>query len=171
MAFVNEEMPFYRSAEMGSVRYARRARERGEHITAMISLETIGHYSDAPGSQHYPGAFGLFYPDTANFIAFVSNLRSHALVRRAVGAFRRHAAFPSEGVAAPGWMVGIGWSDHWAFWEAGYPAIMVTDTAPFRYPHYHDAGDTPERVDYDRTARVTVGLAGVIQNLCAVAQR
>ena len=167
VAFVNEEPPFYHSREMGSVRYAERARARGERVTAMLSLETIGYYTDTPGSQRYPWPFGLFYPDTGDFIGFVGNLGSRALVRRAVAAFRRHAAFPSEAVAAPGWLVGLGWSDHWSFWQAGYPAIMVTDTALFRYGDYHGAGDTPERLDYDRTARVVAGLAQVVEDLAA----
>jgi hypothetical protein len=165
VAFVNEEPPFYHSREMGSMRYAERARARGERVTAMLSLETIGYYTDAPGSQHYPWPLGLFYPDTGDFIGFVGNLGSRALVRRALASFRRHASFPSEGVAAPGWLVGVGWSDHWSFWQAGYPAIMVTDTALFRYDDYHSPRDTPERLDYDRTARVVTGLARVVEDL------
>jgi Zn-dependent M28 family amino/carboxypeptidase len=165
VAFVNEEPPFYRSREMGSLRYAERARERGERIVAMLSLETIGYYTDAPGSQRYPWPLGLFYPDTGDFVGFVGNLGSRALVRRALAAFRRHAAFPSQGVAAPAWVMGVGWSDHWSFWQAGYPAIMVTDTAFLRYVHYHGATDTPEQLDYDRTARVVAGLARMVEDL------
>ncbi len=166
VAFVNEEAPFFYSKEMGSYRYADRARERGEKISAMLSLETIGYYADARGSQRYPSpVYAWFYPDTANFIGFVGNLKSRRLVRRCLGSFRRHAAFPSEGVAAPGNMLGIHWSDHWSFWQAGFPALMVTDTALFRYPHYHAATDTPERIDYDRLARVVSGLAAVTADL------
>jgi len=103
----------------------------------MISLETIGYYTNEQGSQSYPFPFDFFYPDTGNFIGFVGNLSSRRLVRRAVEAFRKSTPFPSEGVAAPGWMMGIYWSDHWSFWQESYPAIMVTDTAPFRYQPYH----------------------------------
>lgn len=165
VAFVNEEQPFFGTQAMGSWRYARRCAARGETVTAMLSLETIGHYSDRPGSQHYPFPFGLFYPARGNFIGFVGNLRSAKLVRAAVGSFRRHAAFPSEAVAAPGWMTGIGWSDHWAFWKAGYPAVMVTDTALFRYAEYHTAADTPAVIDAERMARVVHGLAAVARDL------
>ena len=166
VAFVNEEAPFFYTREMGSYRYADRARERGEKISAMLSLETIGYYADARGSQRYPNpVYAWFYPDTANFIGFVGNLKSRRLVRRCLGSFRRHAAFPSEGVAAPGNMLGIHWSDHWSFWQAGFPALMVTDTALFRYPHYHAATDTPERIDYERLARVVSGLAAVTMDL------
>src|SRR5262249_25010864 len=95
----------------------------------------------------------------------VGNIASRALVQRSIAAFRQHTAFPSEGVAAPGGMTGIGWSDHWAFWQAGYPALMVTDTALFRYSPYHTREDTPGQIDYDRMARVVAGLARVVTDL------
>ena len=134
----------------------------------MISVEMIGSFSDAPGSQAYPlGILKLFYPDTGNFIGFVGDLSSWRLVRRAIGAFRARTAFPSEGVAAPRATKGVHWSDHWAFWQAGYPAIMITDTALYRYPHYHKPGDTPDKLDYDGLARVTDGLVDVIKALAS----
>ncbi|MCH8210637.1 MAG: M28 family peptidase, partial [Planctomycetes bacterium] len=108
---------------------------------------------------------GLLYPSTGNFITFVGNVGSRKLVRDSIGSFRRHAKFPSEGGALPGSMPGVGWSDHWAFWQEGYPAIMVTDTAPYRYPHYHQASDTPDKLDYDRMARVVEGLEQVVVDL------
>jgi Zn-dependent M28 family amino/carboxypeptidase len=162
VAFANEEAPFFYGDEMGSNLYAARAHKQGERIKAMLSLETVGYYTDQPGSQRYPFPFSLFYPDTGNFIGFVGNLSSRSLVRQAIGAFRTSAAFPSEGVAAPSGIEGIHWSDHWSFWEAGYPAIMVTDTAPFRYPHYHAVTDTPEQLDYTGLAQVTGGLTEVV---------
>jgi Peptidase family M28 len=165
VAFVNEEAPFAYTAAMGSRVYARRARARDEGIVAMLSLETIGYYSDAPGSQRYPFPFSLFYPDTGNFIGFVGNSASRNLVRRAIASFRQHTRFPSQGIAAPEWVTGVGWSDHWSFWREGYPALMVTDTAPFRYPYYHDPADTPNKIDYGHLARVVAGLAGVISDL------
>jgi hypothetical protein len=165
VAFVNEEPPFYRSEEMGSRHYARRSRERGETIRAMFALETIGYYSDAPGSQRYPFPLGFLYPSTGNFVAFVSDLSSRSLLHEAIGAFRRHARIPSEAVAAPAWIPGVDWSDHWSFGREGWPALMVTDTAPYRYPHYHAPGDTPDKVDYERLARVVTGLRGMLRDL------
>lgn len=165
VAFVNEEAPFFGSPQMGSLVHARGAQARGESIAAMLSLETIGYYSDVPGSQRYPFPLNLFYPEQGNFIGFVGNLGSRALVRRALDAFRQTTAFPAEGAAVPEQLPGVGWSDHWAFWQAGYPAIMVTDTAFYRYPHYHGPGDTPGRLDYARTARVVAGLARVLERL------
>jgi Zn-dependent M28 family amino/carboxypeptidase len=158
VAFVNEEPPFFQTELMGSAVYAKACKARGEKIVAMITPETIGYYSDAKGSQHYPMMLGLFYPRVGNFIAFVGESGSQDLVARCVASFRGHTQFPSEGGAAPSWIEGVGWSDHWSFQREGYPALMVTDTAPFRYKHYHTPQDTPDKIDYDRTARVVAGL-------------
>ena len=165
VAFVNEEPPFFYTEEMGSRHYARRSRQRGEKIVAMFSLETIGYYSDRPGSQRYPFPLGFFYPSTGNFIAFVSNLSSRALLHAAVASFRRHAGFASEAAAAPAFLPGVDWSDHWSFWKEGYPALMVTDTALYRYPYYHTLLDTPDKVDYERLARVVTGLQAMLGEL------
>ncbi len=165
VAFTNEEPPFFLGRDMGSRVYASRARQQQENIVGMLSLETMGYYSEAPDSQEYPFPFSFFYPDTANFIGFVGNIGSRRLVRSCLAAFRRTTLFPSEGTAAPGWITGIGWSDHWSFWREGYKAIMITDTAFFRYKHYHTLQDTPEKIDYDRLARVTKGLAEVVTDL------
>jgi hypothetical protein len=165
VAFVNEEPPFYHSSKMGSFVYARECRRRGDRIVAMLSLETIGYYRDERGSQAYPPPFSLFYPSEANFTAFISNVSSGALVRQCLATFRREVQFPSEGAALPGFITGIDWSDHWSFWKAGYPAAMVTDTALFRYPYYHSPEDTPEKLDYERMARVVSGLELVTRDL------
>jgi len=165
VAFVNEEPPFFQGPDMGSLVYARAAKERGDRITAMLALETMGYFTDAPRSQRYPFPFNLVYPDTGNFIAFVGSVSSRRLVRRCVRSFRKHAQFPSEGAAIPEWIPGATWSDHWSFQKQGYPALMVTDTAPFRYQYYHSRFDTPDHLDYDCLARVTHGLAAVISEL------
>ncbi len=167
VAFVNEEPPFCFSNTMGSRVYARRCRAQGDRIDAMLSLETIGYYSDDRGSQAYPFPFSFFYPNTGNFIGFVGNLRSGTLTRQCIKAFRDRAAFPAQGTSAPGFLPGIFWSDHWSFWKEGYRAVMVTDTAPFRYPYYHTSEDTPDKVDYERTARVVTGLEYVIEALAS----
>jgi hypothetical protein len=168
VAFVNEEPPHFRTEEMGSRVYARRCRERGECVVAMLSLETIGCFTDAPGTQKYPPPLGLFYPSQGNFIAFVGNVASRALVRRCVKTFRAEAAFPSEGAALPSFLPGVGWSDHESFWEHGFPAVMVTDTAPFRFPHYHLRSDTPDTVDFERCARVVAGVERVVRELAGI---
>jgi Zn-dependent M28 family amino/carboxypeptidase len=165
VAFVNEEPPFFKTPQMGSRVYARQARERGDDFRAMLSLETIGYYSEAKGSQQYPPLFGFFYPDRGNFIAFVGNFSSRALVHRAERAFRSHSDFPIESVTTFGAVPGVDWSDHGSFWKHDYQALMVTDTALYRYPYYHTAADTPDKVNYDALARVTDGLGAVIMDL------
>jgi len=166
VAFVNEEPPYFLSNEMGSFVYAGRCKERGDKISAMISLETIGYFSDAPHSQNYPSpGLGLFYPKVGNFIGFVGNVGSRALLRRSVALFRKHAKIPSEGAALPAFIPGVSWSDQWSFWRNGYPGIMITDTAPFRYPYYHSGSDTPDKLDYDRFALVVSGMQKVIEEL------
>jgi hypothetical protein len=167
VAFVNEEPPYFMTPQMGSVVYARRTRQRGERLTGMLSLETIGCYFDAPNTQQYPAPFQWFYPSTGNFLAMVSNFASAQLLRRAARAFRAHTALPLESAPAPASIPGVGWSDHWAFWQQGYRALMVTDTAPYRYPYYHTPADTAEKLDYGRMARAVTGLLGVVATLAA----
>jgi Zn-dependent M28 family amino/carboxypeptidase len=161
--FANEEPPFFQTERMGSLVYARQLIVSGAKVEAMLSLETMGYYSDAPGSQHYPFPLNQLYPDTGNFITFVGTLSSRPLVRKTVASFREVAKFPSQGGTAPGLIQGVDWSDHWAFDQVGVPALMVTDTAPFRYPWYHDVKDTPDRIDYQRLARVVAGLEQVVR--------
>lgn len=165
VAFANEEPPFFHTEQMGSLVYARGCAARHENVVAMLSLETMGYYSDAADSQHYPFPFSLLYPSTGNFIAFVGNLSSQALTRESVRTFRRAGKLPAEGAAVADVAPGIGWSDHWSFWRTGVPAVMVTDTAPFRYAQYHEGTDTPEKLDFDRLARAVVGLADVVSEL------
>ena len=162
VAFANEEAPFFSTPAMGSLRYAERCRDSRENVVAMFSLETIGYFSDAPHSQQYPSMLHLIYPPTGNFIAFVSNLRSWRLLRKCVRNFR---GLPAQSGALPESIAGVTWSDQWSFWRCGYPAVMVTDTALYRNPHYHTATDTPEKLDYDRLARVTDGLAAMLRQI------
>jgi len=166
VAFVNEEPPYFQTSQMGSFVYASRCKASGDPISAMISLETIGYFSDAPRSQTYPAVgLGAFYPTIGNFIGFVGNVHSRALLRRTIDLFRKHAGIPSEGAALPSFIPGVAWSDQWSFWEHGYRGIMITDTAPFRYPHYHASTDTPDKLDYDRFALVVSGMEKVIEEL------
>jgi hypothetical protein len=151
---------------MGSFVYASRCKARGDQIDAMISLETIGYFSDAPHSQTYPSpGLYVFYPKVGNFIGFVGNVRSRGLLRKALSLFRAQGKIPSEGAALPAFIPGVSWSDQWSFWQHGYPGIMITDTAPFRYPHYHAASDTPDKLDYDRVTLVVSGMEKVIEEL------
>jgi Zn-dependent M28 family amino/carboxypeptidase len=168
VAFTNEEPPFAMTEQMGSYQYAARCRNAKENIAAMISLETLGYYTDTPNSQKFPHpSFGLMFPNTGNFTAFISNLQSVSLLRKCVGSFRKSVKFPSEGLAAPRQIRGVDFSDQYYFWDFGYPGLMVTDTAFLRYPHYHELEDTPDKLDYDKIARVVTGLTAVVRDLCA----
>lgn len=162
--FVNEEMPYFGTSDMGSLHYAKRLAESGERVTAMYSLETLGFYSDAPGSQKYPAPFGLVLPNRGDFISFVGMLGSRPLLQDAMRSFRSHTPFPTVGGVSPGFIPGIGWSDHWAFAQQGFQALMITDTALFRYPHYHKPTDTPDKVDNEKLARVVKGIERVVRD-------
>jgi Zn-dependent M28 family amino/carboxypeptidase len=137
----------------------------------MFALETLGFYSDEERSQRYPPPLGLLYPTTGNFVAFVGLTSSRSFVRETVKSFRALAPFPSVGGTAPAFIPGIDWSDHWAFEQVGFPALMITDTAPFRYPHYHSRSDTPDKVDYERLARVMSGLERVVREWASARSR
>ena len=163
VAFVNEEPPYFMTRAMGSWRYAADAAARGDHIVAMMSLETVGYYSEEVGSQRYPFPFGALFPSRGDFLAMVSNIRSARVLRSAAKAFRSATRLPLIASPAPASIPGIAWSDHWSFWQHRYPALMLTDTALYRYPHYHLDTDTPEKLSYEDMARVFTGCAGVIQ--------
>ncbi|MBI4249455.1 MAG: M20/M25/M40 family metallo-hydrolase [Elusimicrobia bacterium] len=165
IAFVNEEPPYYRTGAMGSRWYVRSVKEKGENVAAMLSLEMLGCFSDAPKSQKYPPLLRWFYPSTGNFIAFVGNFASRALVAESVKAFEASSPLPVQSIAAFEFIPGVGWSDHESFWRAGYHALMVTDTAFNRYAFYHTAADTPEKLDYARMAQAVEGLKGVLLRL------
>lgn len=165
VAFANEESPFFQTTGMGSFVYATQLADQQEKVVAMLALETIGYYTETPNSQAYPAPLHYFYPTTGNFIGFVGQWSARSLVKKVVGIFRQHATLPSEGAALPSFIPGVDFSDHWAFSQYRYPALMITDTAPFRYPFYHTAQDTPDKIDYEKMVRVILGLKAVIIEL------
>ena len=163
--FVNEEPPYFWTEHMGSVHYAKALAARKERVTAMFSLETLGYYSDEPGSQQYPAPFGVMFPNRGDFVSFVGLMNSRPLVQQAIASFRSHTSFPTVGGVAPWFVPGIGWSDHSSFSDQGFQAVMITDTATFRYPHYHEPTDTPDKVDTAKLARVVKGVERVLRDL------
>lgn len=166
LLFANEEPPHFNIDSMGSQEYARACRKAGDDIRGMFCLETIGCYRREPGSQTWPHkALGLVLPTVGDFIAFVGPAQSKDFIRSSAAAFDRQQAFPLLAAAAPGQIDQINWSDHRGFNEVGYPAFMVTDTAPLRYEHYHLPTDTPDKIDFDATARVVRGLTGMVEEL------
>lgn len=162
VAFANEEHPCLPSETMGSYEYARLCRKNGDEVRMMV-LEMLGFFKHEENTQHYPFPFNLVYPTRGNFLGFVGNWKSRKLIHDCIRAFRDYAQFPSDGVAAPDLFKDIGRSDHWGFWQFGYPAIMITDTANFRNPHYHTELDTPDTLDYVSMSRVVTGLAEMVK--------
>ncbi len=165
VAFVNEEPPYFFTEQMGSRVHARHARRRGENIVVMLSLETLGYYVNARGTQSYPPPFGFLYPSTGNFLMVVGNLPSRGLAVKFLHHFMSVSDFPVEAVATVEWIPGINWSDHWSFWKEGYPALMLTDTAPFRYAEYHSSRDLPEKINGPEFARAAHGILHAVRRL------
>ncbi len=164
VAFALEEPPVSRSRNMGSYRYAQSLKEKKERIEGMICLEMIGYFSDRKVSQHYPLPLArLKYPSEGNFIAMVGSIRSRLFTRRTAVNFRKAVDLPVITLNAPPIVIGIDFSDHWSFGKFGYKALMVTDTAFYRNPHYHAPSDLPETLDYERMAKVVKGLAAAIE--------
>src|SRR5512137_117772 len=165
VSFTTEEDPWFGTADMGSIHYARRSRERGEDIRAMMSLDSIGYFLHEPGSQRLPPPFSWIYPTRGDFLAFIGNLSSRSAVTVATRGFHEGSAFPIEAGLSPEWVEGATWSDHASFWKYGYPAIQVTDTGGFRSPFHTGPGDTPEKLDYRALARIALGMYGSILEL------
>jgi hypothetical protein len=162
VAYTLEEPPFFRTDSMGSVRHARRLHEQGRTVRLMLSLEMIGFFRDTPDSQRYPiGALKLWYPDEGNFIALVGAYRDFGAMRRVKGLFRGASDLPVVSINAPSLVEGVDFSDHASYWRFAMPAIMVTDTAFLRNPHYHESGDTADTLDYARMAQVVRGAYAV----------
>lgn len=164
--FTLEEPPHFRTRTMGSRVLAARLAARGELPDAVIVLDSVGYYVDAPRSQQHPVSWhSLVYGDRGRFVAFVGNARSEALLRDAIASFRSTARIPSEGAVMSDRTMGAGWSDHSSFWEHDVPAILITDTAAFRDPHYHQATDDGRQIDALALARLTLGLEATVRDL------
>ena len=166
VAFANEEFPYYGTPDMGSLYHAQHAKEENENIVGMFSLEMLGYYSDQPRSQYYPRVIRSFYPRQGNFIAFVSNMVSRPLLMDAITTFREQTSFPTQGLAAPQWLVrGVRRSDNASFWRNGFQAVMITDTANYRNYGYHNVGDTHNTLDYERMTIVVEGIMNMLESL------
>jgi Zn-dependent M28 family amino/carboxypeptidase len=166
--FPNEEAPYFQTESMGSLVYAKHLVADHLPVSAMLSIESIGYFSAAPGSQRYPKPLGDKYPNTGDFIAVVGNPQSADIVDQVRRSLRAHATIPFVADALPATLPGVAASDHWAFWTVGYKAVMITDTAMFRNPNYHAASDLPNTLDYEQMARVVAALEHVIANLAGM---
>lgn len=165
VAFTNEEAPFTRRKEMGSRVYAKECRRRGDNITGMICLESLGFYSSEPGSQ-WLSLWGLLLPRRGDFLALIANGLSRDLLARVVETLsKRHGSLTYRPLVLPTNVPGAWSSDHWSFWREAYPALMVTDTAPLRNHYYHTREDTPDKVDFGRLDQAVNDLKAVIADL------
>ncbi len=165
VAFTNEEPPFFMTGQMGSSVFVRALKESSVTVKAAVILETIGYYSDGLFSQKYLPLLGPFYPNKADFVAIVGNFASREVVDFFDKDFKRHKYFPVRVLIAPGFVPGINFSDHWSFWQEGYPAIMVTDTAYLRNKNYHAMTDVAATLDYEKMAKVVWGLKETVTRL------
>jgi Zn-dependent M28 family amino/carboxypeptidase len=162
VGFTTEEPPAYFTPYMGSRVYAKGARQQREKILGMLGLEMVGYYTQTPGSQSLPLTLRfLGYPTTGNFIALVSDRRSKPLMARLEAAIKAGCRLPVATLAVP--MGGhllpeVRLSDHANFWDEGYPAVMLTDTAFMRNPNYHGPGDVMEKLDLEAMVELTLGL-------------
>lgn len=164
VAYTLEEPPHFRSEHMGSHWHARRMRERGQEVEYMLSLEMIGYFSDQLASQHYPlAALNYLYPERGNFIAVVGKFSDFGITRHIKATMAGASDLPVHSINAPPLLEGIDFSDHRNYWHAGYPALMITDTSFMRNPHYHQAQDTFEKLDYLRMAKVVQGVFALTQ--------
>ncbi|OGP89470.1 MAG: hypothetical protein A2157_13130 [Deltaproteobacteria bacterium RBG_16_47_11] len=156
--FVNEEDPFFDTEMMGSYQYAQRSRQLREDIKVMLSLDTVGIYTEKPSSQKLPFPFSLFYPRRGNFLAFIGDFSSRKHMVGATRGFKKGSSFPIEAGVIPKWVKGADWSDHSSFWKFGYPGIMVTDTGGFRSPYHTTKEDTMEKLDFESMSRIVLGI-------------
>ena len=162
VAYTLEEPPYFRTEFMGSFRHARELAQQGREVRLMVSLEMIGYYRDEPGTQGYPvAALRMMYPDQGNYIAIVGASGDESIVRRMKALFKGASDLPVESINAPASVPGVDFSDHANYWHFGMPAVMVTDTAFLRNPHYHQATDTPDTLDYASMAKVVCALHAV----------
>lgn len=158
-AFCLEEPPAFMTSRMGSYVYARSLSLESVKVYGMISLEMLGYYCGEDGCQYYPSSiFRLFYPRKGDFIAFVGNISSRRFTHAVKDSFERASSLRVESLSGVSLIPGVDFSDHRSFWKFDYPAFMVTDTAFYRNPNYHDAGDTSETIDYEKMAELVKGL-------------
>ena len=167
IGFTCEEPPAFFTPDMGSRVYVKRARQQKANILGMLCLEMVGYYSQAPHSQSLPLPLKLMgYPTTGNFIGLVSDRRSRPLMVRLEAAIQGGCRLPTVTLAVPlgGHILPeVRLSDHANFWDEGYPAIMLTDTAFMRNPNYHEPGDVMDLLDLTAMTELTLGLVNFVE--------
>lgn len=162
VSFALEEPPVYGTRYMGSRVYAKKARKENEKIDGMICLEMVGYSCYEPGCQQYPFPLQFFgYPKEGNFIGIVGSFKSIGFTKALFNGFQKNQDLPVIKISVPfnGWILpAVRLSDHASFWDKGYKAVMITDSAYFRNPHYHLPSDTMEKLDYRFMAELVESL-------------
>jgi Zn-dependent M28 family amino/carboxypeptidase len=163
VAFTLEEPPYFNTNYMGSAVHAYSLKKLNVAVRAMICLEMIGFFTDAPNSQRLPlPLMDLLYPTKGNFVAVIGKIGQGDVVRRVKKGMRISSALPVYSFNAPASMPGINLSDHINYWKQGYAAVMVTDTAFMRNSRYHTAEDKPDTLDYERMAMTVQGVYAAV---------
>ena len=158
-----EEPPNFRTEDMGSAVHANSLADSKADVRGMICLEMLGFFSDEPGSQTYPvPGMGLLYPPRGNFISVVGNVSSWGFTRHVKARMAGATELPVRSINAPALVPGVDFSDHLNFWKHGWDAVMITDTAFYRNPNYHEVTDTPDTLDYQRLAQVCTGVYAAV---------
>lgn len=166
VAFCTEEPPFFSTCGMGSYQHAKQLRRAGVEVKAMLALEMIGCFRDERWSQAYPiPLLYAIYPTRGNYISIIGNVAQRGLIRKIKRGMQRATDLPIWSGSLPRQMPGVDFSDHRSFWDFGYPAVMLTDTAFCRNRAYHQSGDTWDKLDYVRMAKVVDGVYGAIASL------
>lgn len=166
VAYTLEEPPHFRTEHMGSAWHARSLRASNRDVKLMVSLEMIGYFSDEPGSQAYPvPGMSYLYSDRGDFIALVGKFSDFSLMRRTKAIMGGATDLPIFSINAPPLLQGVDFSDHLSYWKEGFPALMITDTAFLRNSNYHQAGDTYEKLDYNRLAKVVQAVYALSQKI------
>ncbi len=159
VAWTLEEPPHFQTPNMGSAHHANMLRANGVTVRVAVSLEMIGYFSDAPGSQKAPLPWLTpLIPSQGNFIGVVGDLGQGGVTRAVKRAMRAASPLRVVSVNAPRWVPGVDFSDHRNYWALGWPAVMITDSANNRNPHYHQQTDLPETLDYVRMGQVVAGV-------------
>lgn len=159
VAFTLEEPPFFRKPNMGSVYHAKLLQNSKVNVKLMISIEMIGYYNDDFLTQEFPlKVLYLFYPWRGNFIAVIGSPNERLLIQTFKKTMAPAMALPVYSINAPSFVQGVDFSDHRSYWKHKWPAIMITDTAFFRNHEYHQSGDTPDRLDYQKMADLVGGI-------------
>jgi hypothetical protein len=165
--FTNGESPWQGTEFMGSAHYAAAAKARGDSIELALLLDSVGYYSQNVGSQSFPFPLSSCYPKKGDFVAFFGTFTGKKVVQQLLARWPSLSTLPAEGGAVPGWFPGIHGADHLSFVDAGYPAVLVTDTAESRWPDARTSYDACSRLDYASMARLTLGLKGLVLDVAA----